>query len=307
MRLPVALLIICLATLLMEAMPLPQDEEGVRGAFLTSRSKEKAATSTSTNSKPPSRRGPKRVSSSSGTRKTTTSDDSGTPAKTTNTTTTTTTKATTKVNGPKMGLGLTLFMRDSNGLAVRTDPTHVFQNGDRVRILLESNVDGYLYIFNTTNGGSPVMIYPDAHLDEAGNYLKAHIPFEIPSSVNAEERFRWLAFDENAGDERLFFVFSREPLVNVPIEDDLVGYCRDAKTACNFRPTDDVWQPIVAQLNEPLQMDRTKTYGSAQTTSEKQATARGIGLSQDDPEPSLIMMASSRKPTLVTSLDLIHK
>jgi len=33
---------------------------------------------------------------------------------------------------------LTLFMRDSNGLAVRTDPSHAFHKGDHVRVLLET-------------------------------------------------------------------------------------------------------------------------------------------------------------------------
>jgi hypothetical protein len=27
-----------------------------------------------------------------------------------------------------------------------------------------------------------VMIYPNADLDEAGNYVQAHVPFEIPTS-----------------------------------------------------------------------------------------------------------------------------
>ena len=90
-------------------------------------------------------------------------------------------------------------MRDSNGLAVRTDPEHVFQKGDRVRVLLETNTDGYLYIFNTTNDGPAIMIYPDAELDEAGNYIQAHVPFEIPSSLGSGGRLRWFAFDEVAG------------------------------------------------------------------------------------------------------------
>src|SRR5258705_5921986 len=81
----------------------------------------------------------------------------------------------------KIGLGLTLFTRDANGLAVRVDPSHEFHKGDSVRILLETNADGYLYIFNTTDGGSPVMIYPSPELDEGGNYIRSHVPFEIPS------------------------------------------------------------------------------------------------------------------------------
>src|SRR4030095_4242959 len=108
-------------------------------------------------------------------------------------------------------------MCDSNGLAVLTDPTRVFQKGDRVRVLLETNADGYLYIFNTTNDGAATMIYPHADLDDAGNYLQAHVPFEIPASSATEERLRWFAFDETGGTERLFFVFTREPLNGIPI------------------------------------------------------------------------------------------
>ena len=302
MRLPVSLLVVCIIGLFISALPTPQDENDVRGAFLTSRPKQKTPTANAS-TKPPSRRAPKRVTSSS--TKTTSGSFANTGA--TNKSSTNATKTGTRVNSPRIGLGLTLFMRDSNGLAVRTDPSHVFQKGDRVRILLETNADGYLYIFNTTNDGPPVMIYPDAQLDEAGNYLQAHVPFEIPSSLNSEERLRWLAFDENAGDERLFFVFSREPLAKIPIEDELISYCRDPGRECSFHPASDVWEAIKKQVNEPLQMDRASTYGNAQTASEQQATTRGLGLSRDDPEPSVIMMASSTKPTLVTSLNLIHK
>ena len=76
------------------------------------------------------------------------------------------------VNGPAqaIGLGYTLFMRDSNGRSVRVEPGHEFHSGDRVRISLEPNVDGYLYVFHTEGDGQPEMIYPDARLD-AGEEL----------------------------------------------------------------------------------------------------------------------------------------
>src|ERR1700694_3846155 len=72
-----------------------------------------------------------------------------------------TTSAAPKKALPRMGLGLTLFMRDSNGLAVRTDPSREFHKGNHVRFLIETSADGYLYVFNTTDGGQPVMLYPD--------------------------------------------------------------------------------------------------------------------------------------------------
>jgi hypothetical protein len=207
-----------------------------------------------------------------------------------------------------MGLGLTLFMRDSNGLAVRTDLAREFRKGDHVRFLLETNADGYLYVFNTTDGGQPVMLYPAPELDEAGNYFQAHVPFEIPSSVAAEERLRWLTFDEHPGAEKLYFVFTREPLSAVPIEDDLITYCRNNDGKCPWHPGSEIWAQIQKELSEPVKVATVAAVGSAQTSAEHRAATRGIGLNRDDPEPSLIMLtASTSKNMLVAAVDLIHK
>lgn len=211
------------------------------------------------------------------------------------------------VNAPRIGLGMTLFTRDSNGLAVRVDPEHVFRKGDRVRVLLETNTDGFLYIFNQTNDGPVIMIYPDAQLDEAGNYIKAHVPWEIPTSAADDERLRWLVFDDVAGTERLFFVLTREPLKDVPTEDELIEFCKNSSDKCPWRPTTEVWELVQKQMQEPLKKDNNGRYGRAQTGPEQQASTRGLSLAKEDPEPSLIMMASSTSPMLVTTLDLIHK
>src|ERR1700752_2679897 len=283
------------------AAPAPQDQDDVRGAFLTSRPKNKAPESASTSK--PSRRRPK----------TTIQNDPGkAPEKKPNNPTgpgpsSKPSEPVRPVNSARIGLGMTLFTRDSNGLAVRVDPEHVFRKGDRVRVLLETNSDGYLYIFNTTDDGPATLIYPDVDLDEAGNYLQAHVPFEIPSSSSTEERLRWFAFDEVAGTEHLFFVFTREPLSGVPIDDDLIAFCRESKERCPIKPSSEVWAAVEKHRQEPLRTDKTKQYGKAETAGEQDATARGFGLAKDDPQPSLVMMASLTRPTLVATLDLIHK
>ena len=268
-----------------------QQDEDVRGAFLTSRPKATGRSNRTAPATKPSRRRPKP------TNPVVQKDGS-----------TTTPVNPAKVNVPRMGLGLTLFMRDSTGLAVRTDPSHEFRKGDHVRFLIETNADGYLYVFNTTDGGQPVMLYPDPELDEAGNYFQAHVPFEIPSSVAAEERLRWLTFDEHAGAEKLYFVFTREPLSAVPIEDDLITYCRDIDAKCPWHPGSEIWTKIQNELNEPIKVAKVAGLGNAQTSTEHRAATRGIGLNRDDPEPSLIMLtASTSKNMLVAAVDLIHK
>jgi hypothetical protein len=293
---------LCAIVIGMAAAPI-QDQDDVRGAFLTTRPKEKTQTSGATTK--PSRRSPKKtVTPGKPPEKNPTTGHSGSS---TTSGSSTPSGSSRPVNALRLGLGLTLFMRDSNGLAVRVDPDHVFSKGDRVRVLLETNTDGYLYIFNTTNDGAPVMIYPDADLDEAGNYLQAHVPFEIPLSDAPEERLRWLVFDEYAGTERLFFVFSREPLNGVPIEDELIAFCREAQGRCPVKPNTEVWAAVQKQMQEPLKTDKNARYGRAQTQTEQQASTRGLGLAKNDPEPSMVLMASSPRPTLVATLDLIHK
>jgi len=303
MRLTVMVLgLVCLCAVVIGiAAPVVQDDDDVRGAFLTSRPKEKSGNTGGTTAGP-SRRRPKANPGSNNPNKppdkTPGKPGPSKPAPSPS-------EPSTPVNARRLGLGVTLYMRDSNGLAVRVDPEHVFRKGDRVRVLLETNTDGHLYIFNTADNGPATMIYPDANLDEAGNYLQAHVPFEIPTSLAAEERLRWFAFDEAAGTERLFFVFTREPLKGIPLEDDLIAFCRDSK--CPIQPSGEVWAAVQTQLQEPFKTDKTQQYGKAETANEKAATTRGLGLAKDDPQPSLVMMASSPRPTLVATLDLIHK
>ena len=275
---------------------LTQDqEEDVRGAFLTTRPK--PTDKKGNEAARPNRRRPKPPAVK----------PSGNPGGG-NTTGTTVKDEPNKVTPQKLGVGLTLLGRDSLGLTVRIDPTRTFRKGDRVRVLLETNNDGYLYIFNTTNDGKPVMLYPNKELDEGGNYLQAHVPFEIPSSTAPEERLRWLVFDEFAGNERLYFVFTREALPGIPLEDDLIAFCGDAKNTCPIQPNAELWAQLQKEMDEPLRTDASKKYGKAQTEPERQAIERGLGLSTQEPEPSLIMMSASAKSgTLVTVLDLVHK
>jgi hypothetical protein len=295
------LVCLCVVAIGIAAAPI-QDQDDVRGAFLTTRPKEKTQTSGATTR--PSRRSPKKsVTPGKPPENDSKAGHSGSSAPSGPSTSSGSSRP---VNAQRLGLGLTLFMRESNGLAVRVDPDHVFSKGDRVRVLLETNTDGYLYIFNTTNNGQPVMIYPNADLDEGGNYLQAHVPFEIPASDAPQERLRWFVFDENAGTEQLFFVFSREPLTGMPIEDQLTALCRDAKDKCPFKPSAEVWTALQKQMQEPLKTDKAAQYGKTQTATEQQASTRGLGLAKTDPEPSMVLMASTTRSTLIAALDLIH-
>jgi Domain of unknown function (DUF4384) len=280
-----------------------QPDDDVRGAFISTRPK------TTNTSAPARRRRPPRPSNT----------NSNSTVKNANTGTTQVKNSNANFAGNSngsgvvavttpIGLGYTLFMRESTGHSVRVAPDHEFHNGDRVRISLEPSVDGYLYVFHTEGNGSPEMIYPDPRLDGGENWIAAHVPMEVPSAEETDERLRWFTFYGDPGTERLYVVVTREPLPLVPTGEDLISFCQNNKDRCPWHPLDEVWKQVQDGTRASVKVVTSKSFGQTETDKEKDATTRGLGLDQTAPEPAVIRMnASTNAPILVTVLDLIHK
>ena len=278
--------------------------DDVRGAFMSSRPK-------TTNTNAPRRPRPHNTNTNT---KTTNSNASSGFTKNANTNTALTNANTSRNknwnnSAQAIGLGYTLFMRGPDGGGMRVEPARAFHNGDRVRISLEPNIDGYLYVFHTENDGPPEMIYPDPRLDQGDNSIQAHVPLDVPSSEESDERLRWFTFYGNGGTEHLYVVVTREPLNSAPAGDELVTLCATAKDKCPWHPSAEVWSRIMRDTQRStIRVVTAKQFGQPQTDSEKVATTRGLGLDQSAPEPSVIRInASTTDPMLVTVLDLIHK
>src|SRR5215831_9693184 len=269
-----------------------QSDDEVRGAFLSTRPK-------TTNANAPARRRhqPPRNSNTLPRNTNTANLNSGA-----------TNKNSVSGTAQPIALGYTTFMRDVNGRAVRIDPAREFHNGDRIRISLEPNVDGYLYVFHTEGDGQPEMIFPDARLEGGENWVEAHVPIDVPSTVETDERLRWLQFYGNPATEHLFVVVTREPLADVPIADTLVTLCTANKENCPWHSTVEVWTRIQQAARADVKVVTNNSAGKEQTEKEQVATTRGLGLDQTAPQPSVIRMsASTSAPMLVTTLDLVHK
>lgn len=216
-------------------------------------------------------------------------------------------KAATKPAG--IGLGYTLFMRDEAGGAVRVNPSREFKSGESIRILVESNTDGYLYVFNAEGDSTPQLIFPDARLNRGDNRIGAHVPYEIPSSKETDERLRWFVFNDAPASERVYVVVARQPLEGVPAGEELVKLCAESGQACEWKPTGEQWATIkTANARDEIAVSQLKDEGRAQTNAEREAATRGLGLRADAPLPSVIyMIASSNANVLVATVDLIHK
>jgi uncharacterized protein DUF4384 len=278
-----------------------QSDDEVRGAFLSTRPKTTNTNAPARRHRPPARN----TNTSSASAK---NSNTAPNTHTANANVGVSNKNSSNAPAQPIALGYTMFMRDVNGRAVRIDPTREFHNGDRIRISLEPNIDGYLYVFHTEGEGQPEMIFPDARLEGGENWVEAHVPIDVPSTVETDERLRWFQFYGNPATEHLFVVMTREPLADVPIADTLVTLCSTNKENCPWHPSVDVWTRIQQAAKADVKVVTNNSAGKEQTQQEQVATTRGLGLDQTAPQPSVIRMsASTSAPMLVTTLDLVHK
>ncbi|MGA2266834.1 MAG: DUF4384 domain-containing protein [Bryobacteraceae bacterium] len=108
---------------------------------------------------------------------------------------------------PEKPLGLRYsFLRNPGGDQYReVDADTVFHSGDRIRVSVECNDEGYLYIAMKGTSGSWKVLFPSAEIEGGSNRVTSGRQYTIPP---APGRF---AFDEQAGEEHLFIVLARRP------------------------------------------------------------------------------------------------
>ncbi len=85
---------------------------------------------------------------------------------------------------------------------VPVDANSTFHEGDQIRLSLESNADGYLYILNQGTSGSWNYIFPHLTINSGDNFIRKGVEYTIPPRS-------WLRFDENPGDDVLIILLSK--------------------------------------------------------------------------------------------------
>jgi hypothetical protein len=200
-------------------------------------------------------------------------------------------------------VGYTIFKEVPGARPVRVEPTVRFAAGTAVRLVVESNADAYVYLFDAEDGTNPVMLYPDARLEGGENFVGAHVPIEIPSSHHPN--FQWFRFTGGPATEQLVLVVATEPLTGVPTGADLVRYW-EAK-AKPWQPEPDEWRSVAEAAKSEHQKSESRSSDDRQTDEEATAVARGMTLSAAAPPPSVIAVNPSGNARLVvTRIAFVH-
>lgn len=105
--------------------------------------------------------------------------------------------------GTPLGLRYTL-LKLVDGRMVEVSPDSAFHAGDRIQVAVEANDAGYLYIVHQGSSGTWKPLFPSAEIEQGNNRIEKGRVYVMPP----KSRFY---FDEQAGEEKLFVVFSRQP------------------------------------------------------------------------------------------------
>jgi hypothetical protein len=108
----------------------------------------------------------------------------------------------------KAALGLKYtILKLSGDTLTKVPPSSVFHAGDKIQFSIETNGHGYLYIVSQGSSGTWKPMFPSPEIEGGNNSVEGSRPYTFPSGYG-------FVFDRQAGDEKLFIVFSRDPKPN---------------------------------------------------------------------------------------------
>ncbi|HYZ82825.1 MAG TPA: DUF4384 domain-containing protein [Bryobacteraceae bacterium] len=111
--------------------------------------------------------------------------------------------AAAETRGP-LAIRYSVLKMDSDGDYQEVRPDTTFHSGDKIRVAIEANDAGYLYIVQRGSSKTWSVLFPTSDYEDGNNYIKAARRQVIPG------KYRF-TFDDTPGTERIFIVFSRKP------------------------------------------------------------------------------------------------
>ena len=105
-----------------------------------------------------------------------------------------------------LGLRYAVLKRDTGGQFQEIDPDTSFRSGDRIRLKVDANTSGYLYVVMQGSSGTWKLLFPSAEVAGGSNLVHKGESRQIPPGNTGQ-----FVFDEQAGNEKLFIVLTRQP------------------------------------------------------------------------------------------------
>jgi hypothetical protein len=199
-----------------------------------------------------------------------------------------------------LGLRYSILKRmDSGSVEVGSDM--VFHSGDRIRLRVDVNTSGYLYIINRGSSGNWKPLFPSSEIAGGDNRVQKGMQYDIPAGYV-------FTFDEQPGKEKLFLVFSRQPVT------DLEALIYSLSNEQKLRPKEpsrpESSKVLLAQVNiQDGLIDRLRNVSSRDLIIEKVDEAAAPSPSAPEKEQAVYVVNPSRSADarVVADVTLVHQ
>jgi hypothetical protein len=121
---------------------------------------------------------------------------------------------------PLLTLQWRVLKRMDDGSSLEVNPITVFHTGDRIRMAIMANQNGYLYIIHRSEGQDGTIIFPDSRINNGLNYVKKNqeylLPAYCPTPEFSDPRDCWWKMTPPGGREVFSVIFSRDMIEGLP-------------------------------------------------------------------------------------------
>ena len=174
---------------------------------------------------------------------------------------------------PPLGLRINVMRYNSDGSTTDVASDTVFHSGDRIRLSVEPNARGYLYVVSQGTSGTWKPMFPSPEIEGGDNRVDAMRSCVIPPGNHV------FTFDATAGQESLFVVFSRQPVADF---ENLIYSLEGERKASEPEPVRsdktlimaaNIGDPTIGRLRNAYSRDLIIEAVNPGTTGGKQETA----------------------------------
>jgi len=123
-------------------------------------------------------------------------------------------------------------------------PNSVFYSGDKIKLILDINFNGYAAILNEGSTGKPNLLFP--YLD--GSEMVSH---RVSPNVGTKlpRGTAWIVFDQNSGTEKITVIFSKSPVVEMESYENLSAPDTSANSSYRVSSSPSDIDRFLAELN----------------------------------------------------------
>lgn len=197
-----------------------------------------------------------------------------------------------------LGIRYNLLMVDGLNRGTPVDSDHVFINGDRVALEIESNRSGYLYVLARQSSGRWMPLLPSPEMADESNVINPGKRIRVPENYYFE-------INDPPGAEHLVLVFSRDPRDFYDLYEEVRNRpTNDAPSAPARRPS------TAVQVAEASPMENTiskleESFGTRDLAIRKVSRP----MKEGEPAGSVYVVNTSDRPasSVVTEIEIRHR